>query len=194
MQEVQKTKRGKAIYTKNPSVIEAISEQKTGIKRISNGSGEELILSNANTGEVYSGMGMGFHKSIKVDKTQFVKLYIKGVSMFVGLTKPGGRVLEMLIAESARKIGTDLVYLSPSRALEIYNIPKATYMRGLKDLIEKEVLFNTADMNWYFMNVNYLFNGDRLAFLQTYDLDKNTESDKARIPENPNQASLPFDI
>ena len=189
--EEQKLKRGKAIYRKNPSIPDAIATMKTGVKRISSPikSDTELIVSNPKSGEVYSGVGLGFHTKVKVDKEEFVKLYIKGVSAFTGLSKAGARVLEMVISESKKYFGKDTIFLSTIRAKEIFDIPKATYQRGLKELVEAEILFNTLDTNMYFINVNYMFNGDRLAFLQTYEI----ENFEDREAENPNQQSLPFD-
>lgn len=185
----QKIKRGKAIYKKNPSVGDALATMRTGVKRISNRKGQEMILSNSHTGEVVTGVDIGFHEKVKVDKTEFVKLYIKGVSAFTGLQKAGARVLEMVISESNQNIGKDKLYLSQARALEIFEIPKATYNRGINELIEREILFNSAETNWYFINVNYMFNGDRLAFLKTYELHDFTNAET----ENPNQPQLPFD-
>lgn len=192
--EDQKLKRGKAIYRNNPSIPDAIATMKTGTKRISSPikSDTELIVSNPKSGEVYSGIGLGFHKRVKVDKEEFVKLYIKGVSAFTGLSKAGARVLEMVISESKKYIGKDTIFLSTIRAKEIFDIPKATYQRGLKELVETEILFNTLETNIYFINVNYMFNGDRLAFLQTYEIDNSIEISSYEI-ENPNQQQLPFD-
>jgi len=61
-------------------------------------------------------------------------------------------------------------------------------MRGIKELLEKGILFEQLDENWYFINVNYIFNGDRLAFLKTYELKREGEEE-----ETNNQPSLPFE-
>lgn len=186
---VQKVSRiGLPIYSKNPSVKMAIQEQRTGVKRISNSKGDEMILANSRTGEVMTGMDVGFHQNVKVDKTKFVKLYLQGVTAFTGLSKTGGKVLEMVISEASTKVDKDLIWLSIKQAEE-FGIPERTFLRGMKELRQKEILFD-CDMGecWYFINVNYIFNGDRLAFLKTYELEK----EQVEI-ENPNQAQLPFD-
>ena len=191
MQETKKSRRGLPTYRSNPSIPDALATMKTGVKRISSPikSNTELIVSNPSTGEVYSGVGLGFHTKVKVDKEQFIKLYVKGVSAFTGLSKAGSRVLEMVISESKKYIDKDTIFLSPRVAGEVFLIPMATFMRGMKELLVKEILFEHIDENWYYININYMFNGDRLVFLQTYEI-KNLED---REIENPNQQSLPFD-
>lgn len=182
------SRRGLPTYRENPSIKSAINTMKTGVKRISNTSGNEMLIASKSTGEIVTGVDVGFHQRVKVDKTQFVKLYIQGVSAFVGLTKAGGRILEMVISESNSNIGKDILYLAPRIAKEIYDIPKPTFMRGMKELLLKEVIFEHIDENWYFINVNYMFNGDRLAFLKTYELKKEGDDETAI-----NQPSLPFE-
>lgn len=177
------------MYLENPSVKTAIVSAKTGVKRISNASGGEMIIANSHTGEVMTGVDVGFHTRVKVDRTQFVKLYIAGVSAFIGLSKASASALEMVIAETNKNPGKDRIYLSPRIAEEDWAVSKRTYMRGMKELLEKGILYEHVDENWYFINVNYIFNGDRLAFLRTYEREDQEEVQT----ENPNQAQLPFD-
>lgn len=184
----KKSRRGLPVYRQNPSVSSAIATSKTGVKRISNPMGNEMIIAHSHTGEIVAGVDVGFHQRVKVDKTQFVKLYITGVSAFVGLSKAGASALEMVISETHKNPGKDRIYLSPLMADELWGVTKRTYLRGMKELIEKEILFEYIEDNWYFINVNYMFNGDRLAFLKTYEL--KSEDDNTDI--NPNQPALPF--
>lgn len=185
---VKKSRIGLPIYSQNPSVKQAIVSMKTGVKRISNASGGEMIIANSHTGEIVTGVDVGFHQRVKVDKTQFVKLYIQGVTAFTGLSKTGARVLEMVIAEAHNNPGKDLIWISAKEAEEI-GIPERTFIRGMKELRQREILFDSdKGGSWYYINVNYMFNGDRLAFLKTYEL--KTDDDEE---VNPNQPSLPFD-
>ncbi len=186
----KKSRRGLTVYRENPSVKQALDTMKTGVKRISNTSGTEMIIASKNTGEIVTGVDVGFHQRIKVDKTQFVKLYIQGVTAFTGLSKTGASVLEMVIAEAHKNAGRDSVYLSARIAEEIWGISRRSYMRGIKELLEKEILFEQIDENLYFINVNFMFNGDRLAFLRTYELIKDVKESKE---ENNKQPSLPFE-
>jgi len=181
------SKIGLPIYKTNPSVKQAIENTKTGVKRISNTSGNEMIIASKSTGEIVTGVDVGFHQRVKVDKTQFVKLYIQGVTAFTGLSKTGAKVLEMVIAEAHKNTGKDLLWLSAKEA-EIFGIADRTFKRGMKELRQRGILFDCdKGSSWYFINVNYMFNGDRLAFLKTYELEKEGEEE-----ETVNQPSLPF--
>ncbi len=57
---------------------------------------------------------------------------------------------------------------------------KTTYFRGLRELLEREFLFRSPYDGVFFVNIRYMFNGDRLAFVKGYK----RKSDKA------NQADL----
>lgn len=194
MEQLPLSRRGLPTYEKNPSIQPAMLWQKTGVKRISSStsSNKEMVLSDKATGAIITGVEVGFHERIKVDKTQFVKLYIAGVSAFIGLSKAGGRVLEAVLNEVNKNVGKDMIFISPRVADSLYGIKKSTFMSGLRNLLSREVLYEHIEENWYFININYIFNGDRLAFLQTYELDTLVVVDVEGM-ENPNQGLLPFE-
>ncbi len=187
METLPLSRRGLQTHTVNPSVKNALAEMRTGVKRISNLSDKEMIIASKSTGEIVTGVDVGFHQRVKVDKTQFVKLYIQGVTAFIGLSRAGGRVLEAVLIEVHKNVGKDMIFISPRMADTIYGIKKSSFMSGLKDLLSKEILYEHVDENCYFINVNFIFNGDRMAFLKTYELEKEGEEE-----ETVNQPSLPF--
>jgi hypothetical protein len=47
-----------------------------------------------------------------------------------------------------------------------------TYRRGLRELLEKEFLFRSPNPGLFFVNIRFMFNGDRLAFVNGYKLKK----------------------
>jgi hypothetical protein len=59
---------------------------------------------------------------------------------------------------------------------------RRTYDRGIRELLEKEFLYRTVFDGLYFVNIRYMFNGDRLAFVKTY-----------RVKNSDQQAELQFD-
>jgi len=186
------SKIGMPKYERNPTVTKAKDAMRTGIKRISNDkTGEELIISNTNTGEVVG--GAAFHKKVLVDKTQFVKLYIQGVSALAGLSKTAGRVLEMIMSEVSKNSNKDEVYVTIYEAKN-YAIPEAVFKRGLKELRlatedREPVLFESIRPGWYFININYFFNGDRMHFIQTYEI---AEPEPIISKIHPNQLTIEF--
>ena len=114
-----------------------------------------------------------------MDSTQFIKVYAQGIKAFADLSKTATIIFELVVTVMQENIGKDEVFLSPNLA-ETYNITKRTFLRGMKELINKEFIYESAkDINWYFINVNYFFNGNRLGFLKEY-----------RLKETPNTTQI----
>jgi hypothetical protein len=95
------------------------------------------------------------------------------VKALQGLSSAGTKVFELLYLEMQKKIGSDKIYLhySSVQASEC-EMSLATFKRGMKELLEKEFIFESIEPFNYFVNVNYLFNGDRLSFVREYQVAK----------------------
>jgi hypothetical protein len=163
----QKTRRGVALYETNPFVGDAVANTKQGVKRISNKDGNRMMVVSENTGEVMA--PAGFWQAQEVDKTQFVKLYVNGVKAFKDLTGAGTKVFELLYLEVQKQVGKDRAYLS-FNAIEqaVTPMSEATYARGMRELIEKKFIAPSTLQGWFFINPDYMWNGDRLAFVKEY--------------------------
>jgi hypothetical protein len=128
-----------------------------------------------------------FGTAYEVDKTQFVKLYINGVKAFKDLTGAGTKVFELLYLEVQKSFGKDVMYLSFSEIDQLATpISKATFMKGMKELLEKGFIAESMTQGKYFLNPDYIFNGDRLAFIREVRLKGSKYSD-------PRQQTLPLE-
>lgn len=162
------SRRGLPRYSENPSVINAASNSKTGVKRLSNKAGDRFMVISEH-GEVMA--PVGFHQVMPVDKTQFVKLYANGVKAFQGLSAAGAKVFELIYTIVQGTPGTDRFYLHFMSVEEHHlAISYRTFHRGLGELLKKEFVFESITPNLYFLNVDYLFNGNRMAFIKEYRL------------------------
>lgn len=165
--KVKKSRRGAIQYESNPFVSSAVANTKQGVKRISNKTGDRMMVVSENSGEIVA--PAGFHQIVDVDKTQFVKLYINGVKAFKELTGAGTKVFEVLYMEVQENIGKDVIYLSFSEIdQKITPMGEATFYRGMKELIEKGFIAESLTQNKYFLNPDYMWNGDRLAFVKEF--------------------------
>jgi hypothetical protein len=84
--------------------------------------------------------------------------------------KAGLSVFEWIYMQIIENPNTDRVNLStddPGMPLA-----KTTFYRGLWELLDRDFLFRTPWEGTYFINVRYLFNGDRLAFVKGYQRKK----------------------
>ena len=160
-----KTRRGVALYDSNPFISPALATTKT--KRITNKKGEMMVVLKE-TEQVIAPIA-GFWQAHEVDSAKFVKLYINGVKAFRDLTGSGTKVFELLYLEVQKTIGKDQVFLSFSRIDQTATpIASATYKRGIAELIAKGFLAATQTQSLYWLNPDYMWNGDRLAFVKEY--------------------------
>jgi hypothetical protein len=140
------------------------------------------MLVDGSTGEVLGRGGMGFWVEEEVDKGRFVKLFLDGIKQASGLSKAGIQVFELVYHQVRDNPGTDQIMLNRFMAQDHgMELSERTYHRGVRELLEKEFLFRSPSDGVFFVNIKFMFNGDRLAFVKSYRL-KNTT----------NQAELPF--
>lgn len=160
-----KARRGVIIYNENPFLKFDTVKSKT--RRIVNKRGDMMMV-NGDTGEVVAPVA-GFWQAQEVDSAQFVKLYINGVKALKELTGAGTKVFEILYMEIQRNIGKDRIYLSYTGLDELaISISRSTFARGLAELIDKNFIASSQAVGWYWLNPDFVFNGDRLAFVKEY--------------------------
>lgn len=168
MEEKQKSKRG-VRYDHNPFIGNAITNTKQGVKRISNKDGNRMMVVSENTGEIVA--PAGFWQAQEVDKTQFVKLYVNGVKAFKDLSGAGTKVFEVLYMKVQASIGTDTLWLTfPSLNQLETPMGETTFYRGMKELLSKGFIAESLTPGMYYLNPDYMWNGDRLAFVKEYRL------------------------
>jgi hypothetical protein len=64
---------------------------------------------------------------------------------------------------------------------QIEGITERTYQRGLRELLDKKFLFRSPSDGVFFVNIRYMFNGDRLAFVKAYHI-KGSFGKKRKLP------------
>jgi hypothetical protein len=167
LEDENKSKRGLVKYDHNPFIASAVANTKQGAKRISNKDGNRMMVVSETTGDVIAPAGFWHYQ--EVDKTQFVKLYVNGVKEFKNLTGAGVRVFEVLYLRVQEAIGKDFLYLSFIEVdQQATPMSKATFMKGMKELIIKGFIAESMVQNKYYLNPDYMWNGDRLAFVKEY--------------------------
>ena len=167
----------KTTYDSNPFLEDAFPMLKSKTKRIANNRGGYLIKSDS--GEIVDQMA-GFWTAKQVDSTQFIKLYVNGVKAFTDLSTKGAKVFELMYYEIQNSIGKDKIYLNfTTIEKEKLKISKTTFYDGLNELVEKKFLAPAEATHWFWLNPDYLWNGDRLTFVQTFIKQKTSKIDVA---------------
>lgn len=168
----QKTRRGVVLYEENPYISGAAMNTKHGARKVvqKTETGEQMMVVNAGTGEIVA-PSAGFWQTQEVDRTQFVKLYVNGVKAFKELTGAGTKVFEVLYGEIQKNIGKDRAFLTfPNIDQQESPMSQATFTRGMHELVAKSFIAPTTVQGWFFINPDYIWNGNRLAFVKEYRL------------------------
>ena len=174
---VIKEKRGIPVYQTNPSVPDPSEIKKS--KRARVGDEQKGLIVDNGTGEILGGGGAVVYEWEEVDKTRFVKLYLDGIKQAAGLSKAGLAMFELVYKQVRENVGKDQVHLAATES----GLEERTYQRGLRELLEKEFLYRSPYDGNFFVNIRFMFNGDRLAFVKGYKLKGG----------DPRQAVLPLD-
>lgn len=158
-----KTRRGVALYDKNPFMV----EMTTKTRRVTNKRGDMMLVNNQ-TGEIQSNIA-GFWEAEEVDSTKFVKLFIQGVKALKELTGAGTKVFEVLYLRVQENIGKDQIFMAFSSVDQALTpMSEATYTRGMRELTEKGFIAATPSQGMFWLNPSFVWNGDRLAFVKEY--------------------------
>jgi hypothetical protein len=177
------TKRGFPVYRTNPSVPSS-NTLPTRSKRFHVPGGKGSVIVDNSTGEIKGIGGMGFWWQEEVDSSRFVKLFLDGIKQAAGLSKTGIQVFELVYHQMRANPGSDEIKLNQYVAKD-HGISDRTYQRGVRELLEKEFLYRSPSDGVFFVNIRFMFNGDRLAFVKTYHLKGSPRQEELPLAEVP---------
>lgn len=159
-------KYGVPVYETNPSIPSETEIKRS--KRAQIGTDMRGLVVDTGSGEILGHGGAIAYVWEEVDKERFVKLYLAGLKQAAGLTKAGLAVFEIVYKQVRERPGQDTVPLDSYSS----SLHPVTYRRGLRELLGKEFLFRSPNPGLFFVNIRFMFNGDRLAFVKGYKLKK----------------------
>jgi hypothetical protein len=168
--EVIATKRGFPIYDRNPSVPSP-NGLPTRMRPVKIANGNRAMIIGKDTGELLGDAHAAFFEMQAVDQGQFVKIYLAGIKNTAKLTKAGMQVFEIVYNQMRENPQTDKielnVYLAKKFSMEM---SERTYQRGLRELLENEFLYRSPSADVVFVNIMYMFNGNRITLAKSYYL------------------------
>jgi hypothetical protein len=176
-------KRGFPIYRTNPSVPSADGIP-TRSRRFQVPGGKASMIVDNSTGELKGIGGMGFWWDEEVDTTRFVKMFLDGIKQAAGLSKTGIQVFELVYLQMRANPGSDEIKLNQYVAKD-HGMSDRTYQRGVRELLEKEFLYRSQSDGVFFVNIRFMFNGDRLAFVKSYHLKGTSRQHELPLAELP---------
>lgn len=176
-----------ARHKTNPFLDDMIVPVKGKQVRLSRLGGDKNILVNQHTGEV-----QGTHVTTfkRVDGQQFVKLFTANIGLTFDLSAAGIKAFGVLLwVVQNRALSKDEVYLD-SFALEDFleyhaatgeqplKLSLATFKRGINEMEKAQIVAKTMRQGCYFINPNFVFNGDRIAFTTVIERKRATEQER----------------
>jgi hypothetical protein len=176
-------KYGVPVYQTNPSIPDPGEIKKP--KRARLGDDHRGLVVDNGTGEILGHGGAIAYEWEEVDKERFVKLYLAGLKQAAGLSKAGLAVFERVYQQLRELPGQDTIPLDAHSS----GLHPVTYRRGLRELLEKEFLFRSTNPGLFFVNIRFMFNGDRLAFVKGYRIKDTTGQRQLPLGDEP--AALP---
>jgi|SRR5690625_2640338 len=160
-------------YKTNPFIDGMVVPVKGRQVRLSRLGRDENILVNQSTGEV-----QGTHVTTfkRVDGEQFVKLFTANIGLTFDLSAAGikafGVLLWVVQNRALSKDEVDLDSLTLEEFLDVHKntaekplrLSLATFKRGINEMERAQIVAKTLRQGRYFINPNFVFNGDRIAF------------------------------
>jgi hypothetical protein len=167
-------------YKTNPFIYGMVVPVKEHRVKLSKLGKDDNILVNQNTGEI-QGTHVTTYK--RVDGEQFIKLFTANIGMTFDLSSAGIKTFGILLwvvqhkAISKDEVDLDALILEDfveahSDSNKPLSISITTFKRGMNELERAQIIAKTMRKGRYFINPNFVFNGDRIAFTTLIERNK----------------------
>lgn len=182
-------------YEENPFIADMVVPMKGRRVKVSLLGHSDNVLVNQTTGEV-SGTHITTVKS--VDSAQFIKLFTANIALTFELGAAGIKCFGVLAwVLQDRSITKDLVPLDKfvldeflKSQAEKLAMSLATFSRGLAELEKAKIIAKHVRQGFYFINPNFVFNGDRVAFTTIIERKRTAQTVQERLEEQGQQRLL----
>ena len=149
---------------------------------------DDNVLINQATGEAH-GTHVTTYK--KVDSEQFVKIFPQQIGAIFELKASGIKALGFLIwlVKDKNNINKDQVlvddytrevFLSTPEGKDI-KLSSPTLKRGLNELETAKIIAKTVRKGFYYINPNFIFNGNRIAFTSVIERSEDLNEEQVEL-------------
>lgn len=116
-----------------------------------------------------------FARKVTVDKAKFMKVFMSGLSNWFDLSKAGIKVFAYVANQVEPNRDTFIFDLENCKKFTGY-AGKNSVFSGLAELVDNHFIARGPNPFVYYINPTVFFNGDRLTFVEQYELEKKEES------------------
>jgi len=137
------------------------------------------IISNP----IGDGKPPGIARVRAVDNEKYVKIYTGFITQWFDLTQAAQKILAYII--TILPINKDLIHLPLDRlsAATGYTSESSMYI-ALNELVNKRIIARYKERNFYFINPNFLFNGNRIVFADAIQRNPQAINERAEMLKN----------
>lgn len=173
-------------HKENPFIENMIVPVKGKQVQISKLGKDDNVLVNQSTGEI-QGTHLTTYK--KVDGEQFIKLFTANIALTFDLSAAGIKTFNVLLwVVQNQAISKDVVVLDQMMLDEFLSSQErplklsiATFKRGLNELEKAQIIAKTMRKSFYYINPNFVFNGDRVAFTTLIEKKKKEDENQQEL-------------
>jgi hypothetical protein len=170
-------------YEENPFIEDMVVPIKGRQVYLSRLGRDDNVLVNQATGEI---QGTHITTFKQVDSEHFIKLFTANIALTFELGAAGIKAFGVLgwILQD-KSISKDIVPLdkfvlddflkSQDKKLALSH---PTFTRGLVELEKAKIIAKHVRQGWYFINPNFVFNGDRVAFTTVIERKRQTYQER----------------
>lgn len=115
----------------------------------------------------------GIHVVQRTDKAKFVKIYQGHLKALFGFKPTTLKVLLFVLDQVQQTPNSDSVYIAWEHAERWFkeqqmSVGESTFRKGIRELLEGQIIAESDAPLIYWTNPNYYWNGDRYTFWQTH--------------------------
>ena len=118
----------------------------------------------------------GIYAIKEVEANEFVKIYTWGIGQIMGLSTAAKKIFMIIVQllsgkEGIGKTEVALSYTALKKLAEKHGskfMSSGTFYRGMNECIQKGIIAESYIPSTYFVNINYIYNGERLAIVNEY--------------------------
>lgn len=160
-------------FSKNPFVHGMVIKTKKARITVGEfGSESNIGIVNYETGEISSPAGTVVAGVREVDDAMFIKLFTQNIALMMDFKSQGNKAFGFLMwAVQAYAMRKDLVQLDDHTRDEFLKVnpglafSRRTMYQGLSQLEKAQIIAKASKPGFYFINPNFIFNGDRVRFI-----------------------------
>lgn len=171
-------------YKKNPFLDEMVITPTAKQVKISPLGKDDNILVNQGTGEI---LGTHITTYKKVDSEEFVKLFAANIALTFDLKAAGIKAFNVLVwavqhnAMNKDQVALDSIVLNEFIENHSLKLSLTVFKRGINELERAKIIAKTKRMGFYFINPNFVFNGNRVVFSTAIELKEQKRNERGYL-------------